>query len=103
VALFHRPSATLLLTDLAFHVRQFESRLERAIWRLAGVPPGFGPSRSARHLLLRNRTVAAAFLQRVLLWPFRRVLVAHGEPLVDDAVVVFRQAFASYFAQPDPP
>src|SRR5690606_24382262 len=33
VALFHRPSATLVVTDLAFHVRRYESPLERAAWR----------------------------------------------------------------------
>src|SRR5262245_29936790 len=49
-ALFHRPSATLILTDLAFHMLQFEHRLERAVWRLNGVPPGFGPKIGRAHV-----------------------------------------------------
>ena len=102
-ALFHRPSATLILTDLAFHMLQFEHRLDRAIWRLTGVPTGFGPSRTARLLLLGDRTAAAVFLERVLAWPFQRVLVAHGEPLEANAVDVFRQAFAPYLARPAAP
>jgi len=96
VALLHVASATLLLTDLAFNMRHFPSRLQGAIWRLSGVPAGFGPSRSARLLLLRDRAVAAEFLAGVLTWPFTRVLVAHGDPLETDAADTFRRAFASY-------
>jgi hypothetical protein len=93
VALFHVPGATLIPTDLAFHRLRHEGLLERAFWRMAGVPAGFGPSRSARLLLLRDRSLAAAFLGRVLEWPFRRVLVAHGDPLEENAAAVFRKAF----------
>ncbi len=99
VVLFHRSSATLVLTDLAFHMRQFKHRFDRVAWRLNGAPPGFGPSRTSRLFLLRDRVVASAFLERVLAWPFERVLVAHGEPLETNAVAVFRQAFASYLAR----
>jgi hypothetical protein len=96
VALFHRPSATLILTDVAFHMTRYGSGFARAAWRLAGVPAGFGPSRSARMTLLRDRAVAAAFLARVLAWPFERVLVAHGDPLECGAHAVFRRAFTPY-------
>jgi hypothetical protein len=97
VALFHRPSATLVLTDVAFNlVGGVDRPLDRMIWRLTGIPAGFGPSRTARTFLLADRVLAAAFLRRVLEWPFRRVLVAHGEPLESDAVGIFRQAFAAY-------
>lgn len=95
VALFHRPSATLILTDLAFHLRTFGSSFERLAWRLSGVPAGFGPSRTARMLLLGDRAIAEPFLHRVLEWPFARVLVAHGDPLTSDAHAVFRRAFAA--------
>jgi hypothetical protein len=96
VALFHRPSATLVLTDLAFHMVSFESPLERVFWRLSGIPRGFGPSRTARWFLLRDRRAAAAFLERVLAWPFRRVVVAHGEPLEAQDAGAFRRAFAPH-------
>jgi hypothetical protein len=92
VALFHRPSATLVLTDVAFHMVRFDRPLDRVFWRLFGVPAGFGPSRTARLFLLRD-DAAAPFLDRVRAWPFRRVLVAHGEPLEHDAAGVFARAF----------
>jgi hypothetical protein len=98
VAIFHRPSASLVLTDVAFHMVRFESRLERAFWRLSGVPRAFGPSRTARWFLLRDRDAAAAFLARLLDWPFARVVVAHGEPLESGAADVFRRAFAPHLA-----
>lgn len=98
VGLFHRPSATLILTDAAFHMVRYDSRFERAAWRFAGVPAGFGPSRSARMTLLRDRAIAAAFLTNVLTWPFARILVAHGDPLERDAHAAFRRAFAPHLA-----
>jgi hypothetical protein len=96
VALFHRPSATLILTDVAFHLLQFEHWLDRIAWRLNGVPPRFGPARTSRLFLLHDRAAASEFLNRVRVWPFQRVLVAHGEPLETNAGEVFRQAFARY-------
>jgi len=96
VALFHRPSATLILTDVAFNMTRFESGLDRLLWRLNGVPADFGPSRTARQFLLRDRAAARAFVAGVLTWPFERVLVAHGEPLAADAVATFRRAFSAY-------
>lgn len=98
-ALLHRPSSTLIVTDLAFHMVRHGSGLERAFWHLNGIPAGFGPSRTARMLLLRDRTATADFLRRILEWPFERVLVSHGEPLETDAVAEFRRAFADYLGQ----
>jgi hypothetical protein len=96
VALFHRESATLILTDVAFHLVGLTRRFDRIAWRLAGMPARFGPSRTSRLFLLRDRERAAVFLERLLVWPFRRVLVAHGETLEKNAASEFRRAFAAY-------
>lgn len=95
VIFFHRPSGTVVLTDLAFNVVS-QRVFDRIAWRLAGVPRGFGPSRSARMLLLRDREVARAALRRVAAWPLRRILVAHGEAVERDAATEFQRAFAHY-------
>jgi hypothetical protein len=95
VIFLHRPSGTLVLTDLAFNVVH-QRGFDRVAWRLLGVPRGFGPSRSARMLLLRDREVARACLRRVAEWPFHRILVCHGETLEHDAAGEFRRAFAAY-------
>ena len=96
VAVFHAPSATLILTDVAFNMVHYASGFDRLAWRLNGVPAAFGHSRTARTFLLNDRAASAAFLSRVLEWPFRRVVVAHGDILDDQAVEVFRRAFADY-------
>jgi hypothetical protein len=96
VAVFHRPSATLVLTDMAFNMVHFDSTAQRLLWRLSGVPVGFGPSRTARTLLLNDRATTAAFLARVAEWPIGRVIVAHGEPVQANAADSFRRAFAAY-------
>jgi hypothetical protein len=98
VALFHMPTATLVLTDLAFNMPASESGWARFFWRAFGMPTGFGTSRLGRMGLLRDRTAAVTFLTRVLEWPFERILVAHGDPVERDAKQVFRTAFATWLA-----
>jgi hypothetical protein len=96
MALFHHESATLVLTDLAFHLVRFERAFDRIAWRFNGVPNEFGHSRTGRAMLLRDPAVIAPFLDRVLAWPFRRILVAHGDVVEGDAKGTFRRAFADY-------
>jgi hypothetical protein len=94
--LFHRPSRLLVLTDLAFHMVDLERRFDRVFWRLFGVPSEFGPSRTARWMLLPPRAAAAPLLRRVLDWPFERIVVAHGEIVPSEARARFERAFACY-------
>lgn len=96
VVLLHRPSGTLVLTDLAFHWVRFQSFVERLVWRLSGVPAGFGPSRSVRLTLLSDRAAAPPFLARILEWEFRRIVVAHGDPVEANAKETFRRGFRRY-------
>jgi uncharacterized protein DUF4336 len=98
VVLFHRPTATLVLTDLGFHMPAIDGLYNRLAWRLFGVPGRFGPSRTARLTLLRDRALASPYLKRIDAWDFRRILVAHGEPVERDAKAEFRRAYASYLA-----
>ncbi len=96
VAFFHRPSRSLILTDLAFNMVHYPRRLDRFVWRASGIPGGFGPGRTSRSLLLRDRDVARRCLSRVLEWPVERIIVAHGEVVEEDALGRFRKAFSRY-------
>jgi hypothetical protein len=98
VVLFHRPSRTLVLTDLAFNLKRFASFFERIAWRLTGVPASFGPSRTARLTFFRDAGLAGPHLRRMLEWNFERIVVAHGDVVADDACGAFRRAFAAYLA-----
>jgi hypothetical protein len=96
VILFHRHSRILFLTDSAFNLVHFESLADQLFWRLFGVPAEFGPSRTARMLLLKSSPQTAQVLRRVLAWPFERIVVAHGEIVQTDAHARFERAFARY-------
>jgi hypothetical protein len=78
VVFFHRPSATLIATDLAFNVGSSSPPLTRLVFRLGGSYGRLSPTLLER-LLVRDRTAFRHSLERILEWPFDRVVVAHGE------------------------
>lgn len=77
VVFFHRPSATLIATDLAFNVESSSPALTRLLFRLGGTYGRLSPTLLER-LLVRDRPAFRRSLERVLEWPFDRVVVAHG-------------------------
>jgi hypothetical protein len=96
VLFFHPRSRTLILTDVASNLVQLRGAYERLLTRASGMPRGFGPSRNARQLLLRERESAGEVLRAVARWPFERIVVAHGAVLERDAQRAFSAAFARY-------
>lgn len=78
VVFFHRPSATLVASDLAFNLGPRSAAPTRLAFRLLGGYGRLGPTLVER-LLVRDRTAFARALARILAWPFERVIVAHGE------------------------
>lgn len=96
VLLFHRACRTLVLTDVAFNMVNLARPFDRLAWRAMGVPARFGPSRTARLMLLHNRALARAALRAVLDWPFERIVVAHGDIVERDARAQFEIGFATY-------
>jgi len=78
VVFFHRPSATLIATDLAFNVGSSSPPLTRLTFRLAGTYGRLSPTLLER-LLVRDRMAFRHSLEHILEWPFERVVVAHGE------------------------
>ena len=95
VAFLHRPSRTMLLTDACFHIREAPWR-DRLGWRLLGAWRRFGPSRTARTILLRDRAEVARFVERLCRLEFERIVVAHGDVLEGAGPATLRAAFRSY-------
>ena len=95
VAFLHRPSRTLILTDAAFHIRAARPR-DRVFWRVMGVWRRFGPSLTARTVLLRNRADMRDWIERLCRLEFARIEVAHGEALEDASADTLRAAFRAY-------
>lgn len=93
VAFLHRPSRTLLLTDLCMNVRS-PSPVGRALWfRLTGGYGRFGPNRVVK-LCIRDRSAVRRSVDRVLGWDFDRISVTHGDVLESGGQTALREAFA---------
>jgi hypothetical protein len=92
VVLLHRPSRTLVLTDLAFNLPAGARNEARLFHRLVGATGRFGPHRVVR-LGIRDRAAAARSLEHVLRWDFDRVIVSHGEILDTGGQAALRAAF----------
>ncbi len=95
VLFFHRPTRTLISTDLVFnivpeHVHSFRARLFCLVTGAAG---RFGPHRLIRRAI-SDRAAARRSVERVLRWDFDRVIVTHGEILESGGHEKFRAAFA---------
>lgn len=78
VVFFHRPSATLIATDLAFNVGPTSAPLTRLVFRLSRAYGRLTPTLLER-LLVRDANAFRGSLERILDWPFERVVVAHGQ------------------------
>lgn len=78
VVFFHRPSRTLIATDLAFNVGASSPPLTRFFFKLSRAYGRLTPTLVER-LLIRDPASFRQSLERILQWPFERVIVAHGE------------------------
>jgi hypothetical protein len=89
----HRPSRTLLVTDLAFHIRQSPSWLTRTYLRLSGTYGKLAPTILLKSLV-KDRAALRASLDAVLSLDFERVVVCHGEVLERGGREALRSGFA---------
>ena len=78
VVFFHRPSTTLIATDLAFNVGSSSPPLTGLAFRLGRAYDRLSPTLLER-LFVRDRPAFRRSLERVLEWPFERVVIAHGQ------------------------
>jgi hypothetical protein len=92
VVMFHRASASLVLTDLAFNFQKADFGVMGLYIRAAGIHRRFGPSRITRRLV-RDRALAREEIDRMLKWPFERVIMSHGAIVESDARERLRAAF----------
>jgi len=94
VLLFHRPSKTLILTDLCFHIRRSSSRAARLFFRANGMWQRFGPSRIIRGVGVSDRAALRRSLEHVARWEFDRILPGHGDPIEDPPRDILREAWS---------
>ena len=93
LAFLHRPSRTLVLTDLVFNVRAGESNRARFFHWIVGATGRFGPHRLIRSSF-RKRSAVGAAIERVLTWDFDRIVMSHGHVLETGGRAALERAFS---------
>lgn len=81
--LFHRPSRTLVVTDLVHHIGRPTHPWTRLYTTLMGFYDRVALSRMIRWTGFSDRTAARRSLEGVLACPFECLVVGHGTPLLD--------------------
>lgn len=87
VVFYHRPTRTLIVTDLVFNIHEYKGLLTGMILRMVGAHRRVGQSRLWR-FITKNREDAGASVRKILEFDIQRVIMAHGE-------IVEREARAS--------
>lgn len=93
VAFFHRKSRTLVLCDLAFNFGPRDALPTRVLMKLLRSYGKLGPSK-LDPLLIRDRRLARASLERILSWDFDRVIVAHGDVQESGGYALLRDGYS---------
>lgn len=93
-AFLHRPSGTLILTDLLMHLSERSAPLPlqalamlSATWKRPAVPP------TLRWLLVRDRAALRRSIEIILGWDFDRIVLSHGDVIVANGKVALREAY----------
>ena len=92
---FHRPSSTLIVTDLLQWMQGELAWSIKTYAALTGVRRRLAVPRTVR-ALVRDRAAAARSAEQVLRWPFTRVVVAHNAIIDMDAHDQVAQAFSVF-------
>lgn len=94
VVFFHRRSGTAIFTDLiqSFPAgwftgwRALVARLDLMVAKEPSVPRKF-------RVAFTDRRAAREALKHILAWPTKKVLIAHGPPIIEDGQAFLRRAF----------
>ncbi|MBI5767920.1 MAG: DUF4336 domain-containing protein [Verrucomicrobia bacterium] len=93
VAFLHRPSRTLILTDLVFNLGPDMPLLSRVLLRLNGCYCRFAVSRLLQ-TTIKDRAALRGSLAHLFAWDFDRLVLSHGANLESGAKDTLRTALA---------
>jgi hypothetical protein len=91
VAFFHKSTGTLLVSDLLFNVTQPANFITGLVLTMAGTKGRLAMSRVWRRYT-KDKPALKASLEKILAWPFTRILVGHGDVFEDPAAVAKARA-----------
>lgn len=98
-AFFHKPSRTLILTDLAFNIGKNVSLWTKVFFSLSGAYGKFGPSRLMRSMIDDQAALKISLL-KILEWDFEQIVISHGIIIEKDGKEIMRDAFQQYLINP---
>jgi hypothetical protein len=81
---FHTRSRTLITSDLVENFRSSPHWPTRTYLKLCGIHGNITWSKPLR-MLYRDPVLARTSIDRLLKWPFERIVIAHGELILDNA------------------
>jgi hypothetical protein len=96
VDFFHRPSGTLILTDLIenFELGRIRNWFYRLLVRIGGASDPDGKTPIDMQLsFLRQRNAVRAAVQRMIAWEPERIIIAHGRWYERNAPAELKRAF----------
>lgn len=92
MSLFHRESKTLIVTDIAFY---FDENFPLTMNLLTKIMGGYKKLRPSflEQLGTKEKDKVKQSVLKVLEWDFRRVIMAHGTVVEDDAKQKFKEGY----------
>lgn len=93
-ALYYRPARAVLVADLVHNIGQPEGNWTQFYTRSMGFYDRVALSKALRWTAFSDRPAARRSLDALLELPFERLIVGHGTPIVTDAKVMLRAAYA---------
>lgn len=92
VIFFHRPSRTLIVTDVLHNVGAEAPPFTRFVFKALG---GYGKATTSAidRVVNRDRAAARSTVDTLLQWDFQRVVLAHGQIVEQDGARIFREAY----------
>jgi hypothetical protein len=78
LAFYHRPSKTVILGDMGYHITENSSIEMRLLGRLGGIYKRIGQPLEYK-LTIRNEDTLRQSVRTVLAWDFDRVIPGHGD------------------------
>lgn len=93
LVLLHRATRTLITSDLAFNIQSTTGWVSEVMLRLNDSYQSFGPSRVCRSHIT-ERSMARADLDAILAMQPERVIVGHGDILLEGATAAIERGYA---------
>ena len=92
----HRPSRTLILTDLLSNFSEHLTIRQKVFAMLEGVRGRPSVSLLMRYFLIRDEAAVRESADRVLAWDFDRVILAHKDIIENGGKEAFRLAYEEF-------